>query len=180
MNILKEYIRYVVMNLMEQAPPVPSDDVNPYPLSNVPPKLPSIRASSGGGGVPKESGNVNKDRVKFAEAAKKLLTAYLTTINANKRFDPKTAGYLNNIAKQIMKQLIHDTNNWTDVDEEIEQRLIELLPDNSALQKLIDYTNWFQYAPPEPATLQQNFNEINSEIVPKINDALQAYVENYS
>lgn len=180
MNILKEYIRYMVIQLMERAAPVPSGDINPYPASNTPPRLPTIRASSGSGGVPKESGNVNKDRIKFAEAAKILLTAYLTTANTNRRFDPKTARYLNNVAKQIMDQLVHDTNNWTDVEPDTYQRLSELLPNDSALQKLIDYTAWYQSTPPDPTTLQQNFAEINSEVVPKINYALQAYIENYS
>lgn len=182
MNILREYIRYKVNKLLEQAPasPAGASKINPYPASNNPPRLPGIRASTGGGGVPKEGGNVNADRVKFAEAATNLFQSYLSTTNTNRRFDPKTARYLNNVANQVMEQLMHDTNNWTDVEEDLEQRLSELVPETSALQKLIDYTEWYNSTPPDPSTLQQYFTEINSDIIPKINDALQAYIENYS
>jgi hypothetical protein len=201
MFLLKEYIRYLVRKTLNEQglpaslPPPPSPgggggisptpsppplSTRPYTGSGRPPRLPRIRSSIGSGAIPKEGGAVNEDRVKFGNAALQVMQSYINQLNTSRRFDPITARNLNSVSQQIMDQLNNDTNNWSDINEDLEETLRELQPEDSALQKIIDYTDWGNTTAPDNATLNLYFREISTEAMPKVIAALQAYVENYS
>ena len=178
MNILKEYIREIVKDFInEQASPRI-------------PRLPTIPTATGGGAVPDSDTNrINAARVKFAETTIGLLNNYYTQLNQIVRtysaymsnpnvFQNVLAinRNLNGIVDQIIATLENDTDNWKRPPENVPE-MDSLEPYDSALRSVKDATDWVKSST-APTDLQQKLSETLSNL-PEVINGLQAYMAHY-
>lgn len=178
MNILKEYIREIVKELiLEQTSPRI-------------PRLPTIPPATGGGAVPDSDTNrINAARVKFAETTIGLLNNYYSQLNQIVRIysaymsNPSVFQNilainrnLNGIVDQIIATLQTDTDNWKRPPENVPE-MNSLEPNDSELRSVKNATDWVKSnsAPPD---LQQKLSETLTNL-PQVISALQAYMAHY-
>ena len=170
MNILKQYIREVVKQTLHEQ------------VKAGTPRLPEIPPATGGGAVPAaDNSRLKKARVSFANTSVQYLTAYRNQLSQTRRFDPAIGENIYSVAEQMINQLKKDTTNWTTVPREIDREMSVLKPENSALASLRSNTEWAHTSStPNNQELQQKYNEVVNDNIPRIIAALQAYSTFYS
>lgn len=183
MNILKEYIREIVKQVLHEQSSIP--------------RLPTIPTATGGGAVPEaNSARINSARVNFARQA----MAELNRLNGQFTQSTQTYGAyimnqsypigsipnfvdtirnLNNLAKRIIETLEKDTNDWQDVPENV-SHIDSLKPESSALRTLKDSTEWATTGidvqrPNDITDMVRNIQQS----VPEVNEALEEYAKYY-
>ena len=178
MNILKEYIREIV-----------KDFINEQSLPRIP-RLPTIPTATGGGAVPEsDTARINSARVKFAETTINLLNNYNSQLNQLVR---TYSAYMSNptvfqnvfivnrningVVDQLIATLENDTDNWKRPPENLPE-IDSLEPNDSALRSVKDATEWVK-SNASPTDLRQKLSDTLSNL-PEVINALQAYMTHY-